>query len=236
MQDDARIPASADFDFIFMLTRDDRTVRDARALAASALDCGVRHIGFKDIGLPQPELQALTADLKAAGATVYLEVVSLAADQECRSADMAVSLGVHRLLGGVRPDLVLPIIAGSGIKYYPFPGRIEGHPSNLRGTVAEIVQSAKSLTSMEGVHGLDLLGWRHDGDCAALIEQVCAAVDKPVILAGSIDSAERISHAKAAGVAGFTVGTAAMNGIFPTDEDGLDGQLRYILKCVAGRA
>ena len=40
------------FDFILMLTSDDRTIRDARARVDEALEGGVRHIGFKDVGLP----------------------------------------------------------------------------------------------------------------------------------------------------------------------------------------
>ncbi|TIM59586.1 MAG: 4-hydroxythreonine-4-phosphate dehydrogenase, partial [Mesorhizobium sp.] len=40
------------FDFIFMLTRNDRTVTDAAVHAETALGAGIRHIGFKDIGLP----------------------------------------------------------------------------------------------------------------------------------------------------------------------------------------
>ena len=38
--------------FIFMLTRNDRTVDDASDQLQTALALGVRHSGFKDIGLP----------------------------------------------------------------------------------------------------------------------------------------------------------------------------------------
>ena len=43
--------------FIFMATRQDRTTPDARARIEEALELGVRNIGFKDIGLPYPELK-----------------------------------------------------------------------------------------------------------------------------------------------------------------------------------
>ena len=39
--------------FIFMATRQDRTVPQARALIDEALALGVANIGFKDIGLPR---------------------------------------------------------------------------------------------------------------------------------------------------------------------------------------
>ena len=60
--------------FIFMLTRNDRTVADAATHLETALSLGVRHIGFKDVGLPVAELKALNAAIKAKGATSYLEV------------------------------------------------------------------------------------------------------------------------------------------------------------------
>ena len=58
-----------------MLTRDDRTVPDAAERLQDALAAGVRHIGFKDVGLPVAELRALNDAIRAAGATSVLEVV-----------------------------------------------------------------------------------------------------------------------------------------------------------------
>ena len=46
-------------DFIFMLTHSDRTILDAQDRLTEALDAGVRHIGFKDIGLPFVGLRRL---------------------------------------------------------------------------------------------------------------------------------------------------------------------------------
>jgi len=53
-------------------------------------------------------------------------------------------------------------------------------------------------------------------------------VDKPVVVAGSIDSGERIATVLASGAAGFTVGTAALEDAFPADRPGLAGQLQAI--------
>ena len=119
--------------FIFMLTRNDRTVPDASQQLQTALSLGVRHIGFKDIGLPLEQLKGLNAAIKAGSATSYLEVVSLDRESEIVSAKAAAEIGVDVLLGGTRVDDVLPIIKGTGIQYFPFPGRITGHPSVLEG-------------------------------------------------------------------------------------------------------
>lgn len=219
--------------FIFMLTRNDRTVEDASEQLKIALSLGIRHIGFKDIGLPIDQLKAINQTIKEGGATSYLEVVSLDRESELVSAKAATAIGVDVLLGGTRVDDVLSIVAGTDIQYFPFPGRITGHPSVLEGSIEEIVESAKALTAREGVHGLDLLAYRSNEDVPALIKAVCAAVSKPVYVAGSIDTPERMGVVKEAGAAGFTIGTAALDSKYPSDDKDVPGQLAAIICDVA---
>ena len=64
--------------------------------------------------------------IAAAGGTCYLEVVSEDRESELASAAAARRIGVDVLLGGTRADEVTPVLAGSGIRYMPFPGRVEG--------------------------------------------------------------------------------------------------------------
>jgi methylglyoxal synthase len=225
------------FDFILMLTENDRTVPDAAARLEEALAGGARHIGFKDIGLPLAELRGLADTIRAAGGRSYLEVVSLEEAQELASARAAVELDVDCLLGGTRAEAVTEVIRAHPIRYYPFPGEIVGHPSVLAGSEDEIVASARRLAALEHVHGLDLLAYRFAGDVGRLMARVCAAVGKPVIMAGSIDRAERVMAVAESGAAGFTVGTAAIAGAFPSEAPGFTGQVRAILElAVRGRA
>ncbi len=221
------------FDFILMLTSGDRTIPDARARLEEALEGGVRHIGFKDVGLPLADLRELAAAIRTAGGRSYLEVVSLDEDSELASARAAVELDVDCLLGGTRADAVTQVIRAHPTRYYPFPGRITGHPSVLEGPAEDIVASARRLADLEHVHGLDLLAYRHSGDVEALMRQVCAAVACPVIMAGSIDSEARVRATAAAGAAGFTVGTAAFEGAFPAATGGFIEQVRAILAITA---
>jgi len=221
------------FDFILMLTAEDRTIPDARARLDTALAGGVRHVGFKDVGLPVADLRALAEEIRAAGGRSYLEVVSLDAERELASARAAVDLEVDCLLGGTRADAVTAITRGHPLRYYPFAGRITGHPSVLEGPEAEIVASARRLADLEHVHGLDLLAYRFAGDVAGLMTAVCGAVAKPVIMAGSIDRPARIAAAARAGAAGFTVGTAALAGAFPAAAPGFSGQVRALLALTA---
>lgn len=217
------------FDFIFMLTSNDRTVPDARARLAEVLAGGARHIGFKDVGLPIAELKSLADEIRTSGGRSYLEVVSLDADSEKASARAAVELDVDCLLGGTRADEVVPIVRQHPVRYMPFCGHITGYPSILEGSIEAIAESARRLADLEGVHGLDLLAYRFEGDVPALMRAVCQAVEKPVVMAGSIDREARVIAAAEAGASGFTVGTAALSGEFPADGEGLTAQVRSIL-------
>ncbi len=220
--------------FIFMLTRNDRTVPDAMTHLKTALSLGVRDIGFKDVGLPFEDLKALNRAIRDGGARSYLEVVSLDRESEIASARAAVGIGVDVLLGGTRVDAVLPVLAGSGLEYFPFPGRITGHPSVLEGTIGDIAESAADLVSRADVHGLDLLAYRSpDQNVPKLIAAVCDAAGKPVIVAGSIADKGRIAAVHDGGAAGFTIGTAALEGAYPADGPGLELQLQAILRDVA---
>lgn len=218
-------------DFIFMLTRHDRTVSDAFAHLPVAIKAGVRHIGFKDVGLPAAALKELNAAIHEGGATSYLEVVSLDREQGAAAAALAVGIGVDRLLGAGDVRDIAPILAASPVQFFPFPGQVCGHPSVLEGSIAEITASARQLAARDDVHGLDLLAYRSAVNAPALIAAVCeAAAPKPVIVAGSIDSPERIQALSAAGAAGFTIGTAALDGRFPATGGDLDAQLGAILR------
>ena len=63
-------------DFIFMLTRNDRTIDDALDLLALIRPVGLKHIGFKDVGADPASLTAMVEAIHDAGAISYMEVVS----------------------------------------------------------------------------------------------------------------------------------------------------------------
>jgi pyridoxal biosynthesis lyase PdxS len=195
-------------EFIFMLTHQDCTVPNALDVLQEARGLPLRYVGFKDIGLPFERLQALSSAIHAAGQKVMLEVVSIRKEDELRSVKASVELGVDYLLGGTHVEEASAILADTGIRYYPFPGRVIGHPSVLRGTIEEITESARYLTQYPRVSGLDLLAYRYDGAVEELVGSVIKAVDVPVIAAGSVDTAAKIRRLMQLGVWGFTVGSA----------------------------
>jgi hypothetical protein len=219
-------------EFIFMLTRDDRTIADAREVYASIAHTGVTHVGCKDLGLPRGELQALVEDIRANGHTSYLEVVSETAEATLSSARVAAEVRPDCLIGGTLIEPVQEIIAGTGIRFFPYVGNVVGHPCLLRGTIDEVGRDARRAEEL-GVDGINLLAYRYDGDVDALVEEVVDAVSVPVIAAGSVDSVERIRVLADRGVWAFTIGTAALDGKLVPGAP-LGEQIRRALDAVSG--
>ena len=87
-----------------------------------------------------------------------------------------------------------------------------------------------------GWAGWILLAYRHAGDPPALIRSVVGAVDKPVIVAGSISDPARIGVVRASGAAGFTIGSAAIDGDFPAISRDFATQIRAIQQAAGARA
>ena len=219
-------------EFIFMLTRDDCTIADAREVYASVAGIGVTHVGCKDIGLPREELGALLDDIRSHGHTSYLEVVSETEEATLRSARVAAEIRPDCLIGGTLIEPVQAILAGTGIRFFPYVGRVIGHPCLLRGEIEEIVEDARRAEAL-GVDGINLLAYRYDGDVEALVEAVVTAVSVPVIAAGSVDSVQRIQALTDRGVWAFTIGTAALDGEF-VEGAPLEAQLRAVIDALSG--
>ncbi len=217
-------------EFILMLTHKDVTVANALDVYRDVRDAGLRYVGFKDVGLPFDRLRALADAIRADGRRVLLEVVSEDRSDEVRSVRAALDLKVDYLMGGTHAGDVTRIIAGSPVRYFPFPGRVIGHPSLLRGTVPEIAESARRLGATPGVHGLDLLAYRYDGDVDTLVAAVVAAAGVPVIAAGSISTEAQIRRLATLGVWGFTVGTAIFERRFSAPDTSFRAQVDAVLK------
>jgi hypothetical protein len=161
--------------FIFMLTHGDKTVENCLDVLDEVLPLGLGHIGFKDIGVPGEVLRELNRRIRAAGVTSYMEVVSETPEACLRSAHVAVELGVERLLGGTDMAAITPVLEGSDIAYYPFPGFPVEHPTKLRGKPEDIAAHCRDFMA-KGAAGVDLLAYRAtDADPIDLVRQRRAA-------------------------------------------------------------
>ena len=203
-------------ELIVMLTHQDETVPDALELFESTKHYPITHWGFKDVGLAPKEMQVVAAAMKEAGKVTFLEVVSLSEDEGLRGARLAVDVGFDVLMGTVFYPSIFEYLKDKSVRYYPFPGHVHSHPSILDGTIDDIVAHASELEGY-GVHGLDLLTYRYNGEAFRLLKQVVEATNIPIVSAGSIASFERIHEVWESGAWGFTIGSAFFENKFVPD-------------------
>ena len=222
-------------DFIFMLTRRDETVADCLEVFDTVRDLGLAHVGFKDVGVDFDTLKTLTRRIKDAGVVTYMEVVRTTPEAVLNSAMIAARLGIDRLMGGTEVDAVLRVIKGTGIAYYPFPGRPVGHPTRLGGSPEQIEADCARYIG-RGCAGVDLLAYRAtEAEPLALVRAARRGLGSGghLICAGSIDSVDRIRALAEAGADGFTIGSAAFDGSFSPRKGLLAHQLLDILAAAA---
>jgi len=221
-------------DFIFMLTRHDRTVDDAGDQIDAVCDLGVTHIGFKDVGVAPATMRELVRIIRRRGAVCYLEVVSTSPDAVLRSLQAARDLGVDRVLGGSDLDAAKRILGDLG-GYFPFPGRAIGHPTRLEGSAALVAEHSRKAQAT-GCGGVDLLAYRAtEADPLDLVRAARAALPGGrLIVAGSISTKQQIDALAEADVDAFTIGSAVFECAFSPEKRSLRGQIEDILAACAG--
>lgn len=217
-------------EFIFMLTYNDVTIWNAFDVFSEVSDTGIRFVGCKDVGLPKEKLRKLIDEMRSAGKTVFMEVVSESKESTLDSIRTGVDLGVDYVIGGTFVDNCLPVIKGTGVKYFPYIGKIIGHPCLLRGSIDEIIADAKRVENL-GVDGINLLAYRYDGDVEKLVREVQRAVKIPLIVAGSIDSLERVKKMVDLQVFAFTIGGAVLEKRF-SSSNAVRDQILVVLNAI----
>lgn len=152
-------------------------------------------------------MKQLTAAIKDVGKTACLEAVRYTEEECLESAKIALDCGVDYLMGTVYSDAVASFVKGTPVTYMPFCGRVSGHPSILEGSISEIIAHAGDIAE-RGVDGFDLLAYRYRGNPEKLAREFVAAVDLPVIMAGSIAGFEQLNTIRDIAPWGFTIGSA----------------------------
>jgi len=218
-----------------MLTHHDVTVPNALDLFQKVSKTGLKCAGCKDIGLEIPSLRRLFSDMKAAGMRSFLEVVTMKEEEHFRGVDIALDIGAGYLIGGM-PQYTEKTVQylkrkRNPPKFFPYIGKIVGHPCLMRGSLGEILEDAKRTQKL-GADGINLLAYRYDGDIHELIKKVEGAIQIPLIVAGNVDSIERIRELKELNIWAFTIGGAIMEKKFPGAGEEQD-QIKTVLKEVA---
>jgi len=219
-------------DFVFMLTRADRTISNWREVLDEIRPLGLKHVGFKDVGIAPDAARELAHALKATGATTYLEVVSTSKETITASAALGRDIGIDRLLGGTDAETVVPMLKGSSTQYLPFPGKPHDHPTKLGGSADDIAADCARFEKA-GCAGVDLLAYRAtEADPIALVRAARKAMKGYLLVAGSVDGAARVRELEDAGADAFTVGSAAFDLSFAPGKGTLRAQLEAIIDAV----
>lgn len=221
-------------EFIFMLTRHDQTIEDAIQVLDMAMAAGVRRLGFKDVGASREVLTSITERIRGAGGTSYMEVVSTTSERIRSSLEAAREIGVDYVLGGRDLELAREALADGLSRYYPFPGRPHGHPTVLGGTPEDVRQDCQAYVAA-GCAGADLLAFRaSEADPLELVRAARASLaDRELIVAGSVDSPERIHALAEAGADAFTIGSAIFDGSFSPTKGSFLSQIEDVLNACA---
>ena len=217
---------------VVMLTHHDQTVKNAKAVFEECKDLPVQHWGFKNVGIPVPEMKELVKAIKAAGKTAYMEVVTYAEEECIAAAKLAIECGFDYLLGTVYYPSIPELLKGHSIKYFPFCGEVWGSPSVLGNSVEEIVESAKTFEKL-GIEGTDLLAYRFTGDPSELMKTFKKKIKLNVLIAGSVSSYEKIDFIKEINPWGFTMGSALFEKNYIPEgsfRDNLEAVVNYLNK------
>lgn len=192
---------------ITMLTNHDVTVKNAREVFLSCADLACEFWGFKDVGLAPSDMRDLAGVMREKGKTTFLESVNLDEGGSDRAAQLATDCGVDYFLGTIYSPKVHATLAKSKTKYMPFCGVVHGHPTVLDGSPDEILLDAKRLEGL-GASGVDLLAYRNPDRPEEAARKLVEGLTIPVIIAGSIDTFERLDRMKQIQPWAFTIGGA----------------------------
>jgi len=217
-------------ELIVMLTHGDRTVANAPAIFEMCKSSRAGLFGFKNKGIPLSEMKSLFSYMKQCEKRTVLEVVEYTEKECIEGVKIGVECGCDIIMGTVFFDSVNDICQENNIMYMPFVGQVSGIPSVLHGSIESMLQEAEAYLD-KGVHGIDLLGYRHAGDPETLIREFVSRVNAPVCVAGSISSYQRVDEVIDAGAWAFTIGGAFFEKRFgETHCEQIDNVCEYVAK------
>ena len=214
---------------IVMLTHNDYTVADANSVFAACQDSQAMYWGAKEQGIPHQELLQLFAAVKAAGKKSALEVVAYTEEEGLAGAKLAAKCGCDMLLGTGYFDSILELCQAHHILYFPYVGQVSQRPSVLAGTLEDMAQQAAACVK-KGAAGVNLLGYRYQGDGFSLSRSLVSQLNAPVCLAGGINSFSRLDAVKEIAPAYFTIGGAFFDRCFG---DEIPQQINAVCRYVA---
>jgi hypothetical protein len=219
-------------EFIFMLTHHDVTIPNALEILEDVKETGLRYIGCKDVGLELNQYLELFKRAKQYGMETFLEIVTYSEEEHFRGIDLALKIGADNLIGGMPwyTEKTLKYLKKKRrqVKFYPYIGKVVGHPCVLEGTIHEIVKEGQRFETL-GIDGINLLLYRYKGDQTALLDVITKQLKVPLIVAGNIVNFDQIEELKQRSVWAFTIGGAVFEKKFQKNGNNV-GQIQAVLE------
>ena len=204
---------------IVMLTENDQTVENAIDFFQSSADLPIEYWGFKNVGISHEKMIELIKILKKHKKNIVFEIVSYNEEEALEAVRFAKESCVDYLIGTILSSKILEELKGSELKYFPFIGKVYGAPSILAGTLDEFRKQLRYFEQLK-LDGVDLLAYRYThGDAFNLVETIVKEAKINVIVAGSIDSEQKIESILKLNPWGFTIGSALFKSRFLERED-----------------
>ena len=177
------------------------------------------------------QYEELFARFRKYGFESFLEVVSYNEEEHFRGVDLAIKMGADNLIGGM-PQYTKKTVTylkqkESKIRFFPYIGKIKGHPITLDGTIEQIIHEGKD-TERSGISGINLLVYRYTNDQKALLQTATRELNVPLVVAGSVASFAQIKDLKEAGVWAFTIGGAILEKRF-VENGYIEAQIQAVL-------
>ena len=192
---------------IVFLTWHDVTVENAKEIFLEAKDAPAEYWGIKIEGTTPESMHDLVKCMKDAGKRTFLEVLAVDEESCLKAVSQAKDCGIDQILGTVYYESVEKAAAEAGIAYSPFVG-LDMVTTRLRGSINDIVSEALEVEK-KAVFGINLSGYRYiSGDPEELIRALTSKLKKPLSIAGSVDSFEKMAFLKQHNVWAFTMGGA----------------------------
>lgn len=192
---------------IVMLTHHDKTVSNALQVFETCKQSQAQYFGMKDGTFDTLQMKSIFDYMKENNKTTVLEIVQYDEEQSLAGAKLAVECGVDILMGTCFFDSVHDYCKAHQLKYMPFVGEIYNRPSILTGTVESMLAQIQHY-KQKGVYGIDLLGYRYTGNAELLNQTLVSQSELPIIIAGSIDSTQKLDEMKRISPFAFTIGSA----------------------------
>ncbi len=217
-------------EFIFMLTHHDVTIPNALEVLEEVKDSGLKCIGCKDIGLNADQYKELFSRFRRYGFQSFLEVVTYSEEEHFRGMDLAIKVGADNIIGGmpVYTKKTVDYLKQTRMRFFPYIGKVTGHPCVLGGKIEEIIRDGKEAEK-QGANGVNLLLYRYSDDQKRLLTTAAKELRIPLLVAGNVVNFEQIKELRANNVWAFTIGGAVLEKKFATNGSTKE-QIQAVLK------